>query len=190
MSLLKPAWPWGFWVRNREGPTFLSNHPQFQSSFYHLIHHHKTRLCPCDPPVTQKNLCHSGTRSPIFLLSQVPRALEAFSMNDANQLPVLTHRKLSGTQPTQSTQSSLALSDVIGSFGFSLCLYVPPISAWSIGHCTIGILGAKLIEGQFSALLNNSQWHFSAPLDLVICQVLNWMYLLPEDLFCTISFKA
>lgn len=50
----------------------------------------KPRLCPCDPPVTQKNLCHPSTRSPIFLLSY-PRALEAFSMNDTNWLPVLTH---------------------------------------------------------------------------------------------------
>lgn len=89
-------------------------------------------------------------------------------MNETNQLPVLTHHELHGTQPTQSAQSSAALSDVIGSFGFSLCLYLLPISAQSIGHCPISILGAKLIEGQFSALLNNSQWHFSAVLDLVI----------------------
>lgn len=81
-------------------------------------------------------------------------------MNDTNQLPVLTHHELPGTRPTQSTQSAIALSDVIGSFDFFLCLYLPPISAQSIGHCPISILGAKLIEGQFTTLLNNSQWHF------------------------------
>lgn len=127
----------------------------------------KPRLCPCDPPVAQKNLCHQSTRSPIFLLSY-HRALEPFSMNDTNQLPVLTHHELPGTQPTQS---STGRSDVIGSFDFSLCLHLPPISARCIEHCPNRILGAKLIEGQFTALLNNSQWHFSAVLDLVVGQI-------------------
>lgn len=44
-------------------------------------------------------------------------------MNDTNQLPVLTHRELPSTKPTQSSQSPTSLSDVIGSFDFSLCLY-------------------------------------------------------------------
>lgn len=60
-----------FESRNREAPTFLSHHPQFQWCFHHLIHHHKTRLCLCDPPVGQKNLCHLGTRSLISLLSHL-----------------------------------------------------------------------------------------------------------------------
>lgn len=162
-SPLKPAWPWGFWVRNREAPTFpvksspvsimvLSSYPPTQNWTVSLW-----------SPVTQKNLCLWSTRSPIFLLSH-PRALEALSVSDAKQLPVLSHHKL--FLLTQSAQSSLP--DVIGSFGFSLRLHVSTVSAWSMGHCPISILGAKLIEGQFSALLNNSQWHFTAPLGLVI----------------------
>lgn len=31
-----------------------------------LCHHKNMRLCPCEPHVTQKNLCHESTRSPIF----------------------------------------------------------------------------------------------------------------------------
>lgn len=132
----------------------------------------KPRLCPCDPPAAQKNLCHQSTRSPIFLLSH-RRALEAFSMSDTNQLPVLTHHELPATRPTQSTQSSTALSDVTGAFDFSLRLYLRPVSARSVGHCPIRILGAKLIEGQFTALLNNTQWHFSAVFELVMGQLLS-----------------
>lgn len=71
---------------------------------------------------------------------------------------------------------------------FSLCFHLPAISAQSIGHCPICILGVMLIEGQFTALLNNSQWHFNAVLELVVEQirqtiskhVLNPIYLFPE----------
>ncbi len=52
---------------------------------------------------------------------------------------------------------------------FSLPL-LPPILAWSIGHCPVKILGAKLIEEQFTVSLNNSQWRFNAIADLVIRQ--------------------
>lgn len=120
------------------------------------------------------SLCYTKEPlSPEYKVSHLspiaPLSLRGF-LYERNQLPVLTHHELRGTQPTQSAQSSTALSDVIGSFGFSLCLYLPPISARSIGHCPFSILGAKLIEEQFSALLNNSQWHFSAVLDTVIRQ--------------------
>lgn len=64
--------------------------------------------------------------------------------------------------PTQSLQSSLALSDVIGSFGFSLCLGLLTVSSQSIELCTLRIFGAILTEGQFSALPNNSQCHCCA----------------------------
>lgn len=51
-------------------------------------------------------------------------------MNDTNQLPVLTHHELPGTRPTQSTQSAIALSDVIGSFDFfSLPLFAAHLSS-------------------------------------------------------------
>lgn len=180
MSLLKPAWPWGFWVRNREAPTFLASLPQFQSWFYHLLPHHKTQT------VSLWSLCY--TKEPLSPEYKVPHLSPIASLSlrgflyERNQLPVLTHHELRGTQPTQSAQSSTALSDIIGSFGFSLCLCLPPISAWSIGHCPFSILGAKLIEEQFSALLNNGQWHFSAVLDPVIRQPNSKCW--PQYIFC------
>ena len=162
----------GFWVTTREAPTFLYNLPQFHSCFYHLLLRHKNSTVSLwSPPVSQKNLCRLSTRSPIFPLSY-PRAQEASSMNDTNQLPVLTHHEFPRTQP-QLTQSSTALCDVIGSFDFPPCLS-------SIGHCPISILGAKLIEGQFPALLNNSHLHFNALLDLVTWEI--WISNIEPDL--------
>ena len=150
----------------------------------------KPQLCPCDPPVTQKNRC---TPSPIFLLSHL-RALEAFSVSGAptNFLSwLITSFLVPGPHnPPRPRLMSLAL------LIFLFASYLPPISARSIGHCPSCILWAKLIEGQFTALLNNSQWHFNAPLELVVGQIrqpisisislfntVEWsrIYLLPGD---------
>lgn len=166
MSLLKPAWPWGFLSQEQRSP-----HIPAPSSPVSMVFP-SSYPPPQNPTVSLWSPC--WTKEPLSLGHKVSylspiasRALEAFSLKDAKQLPVLTHHKLPATK---STQSSLALLVVTGPFGFSLCLFVPPISAWSIGHCANSILGAMLIDGQFSALLNNNQRHSSAPLDLVVCR--------------------
>lgn len=77
-------------------------------------------------PLLHKESLLSSTRSLIFPRSH-PGASEAFSMRSSNPLPVhhiMTHHKFPGTQPTQSTESSTALSDLIGSFDFS----APPVA--------------------------------------------------------------
>lgn len=96
-------------------------------------------------PCRTKNLCHSGTRSCISLLSHPP-ALEAFSMN-GRPLPVLTHHKSASTQPTQSSPGS-PLTSLVD---------LPNVSARSIEHCATSLLGPKLTEEQFSTLLHNSR---------------------------------
>lgn len=147
MSLLHPARPWGFGVRNR-GPHIpvqsarvlvlcLSSYPASQNQTVSL-------WSPCKT----KNLCRWRTRPSISLLSHPP-ALEAFSVN-GHPLPVLTHHKPASTQPTQSFRAPPG--------SLALCFYLPSVLARSVEHCTITILGAKLTEEQFSRLLYKIQW--------------------------------
>lgn len=119
MSLLQPPSPWGFWVRYREAPAFLCNLPQFQSCFYHHLPHHKNLTVSLWSSCYTKEPLSSEHKVSHLSPSPSPRALESFTMNHTNQLPVyhaMTHYELPGTQPTLSAESSTALPDVSGSF--------------------------------------------------------------------------
>lgn len=131
MSPLKPTWPWGFRVRNREAV----HSPSIFPSFYHvsIIFSPITEpsLCPCDPPVFNK-------RSIVIeykVSYRITKPSRLFSMNDTNQLPVLTHHEHPGTEPTHSSYPPWPSVMVLALFR----VFSMPISAWSMGHCPSSI---------------------------------------------------